>query len=872
MKHLLVLFTLSLFNILFAHDHEYFHIEAVHLSSTDNEVGGTLTFELTNTKFKHFNNVKYRVSTKGKIEAEELIPFIDANETLLISKKIHHELNRDLQGLQIEIIEVYGKRGSWGFWSDDKHKQVNTLGSEFYADAPWRMKKLDDAGNIVGIPIHFFLHDANLVPYDLKIDNIDIQLKNSNDPNFGPILHYDMLSQATFQSYFSNGSVYDADLDIQTFDLSSFETSTTSTIDFTIDSDFWDDFETVTSEYWYFDFTIPPYDLAGFDNEIDIKVTIEYANVLASDDVIGLRVFRANNDLPALEGYYRGDTHLHSMYTQNDAEIGLPLASTKQACSLTGIDWVITTDHTSDYDNYGSSIQNNWNRLKDEVETLNSQDTSLLFIPGQEVALNNEIDKLVHMLAYPNPQNIFAMPFIGDGNGDIFATSVSVNSALSSIESYNGFAYLAHPFATGDKLPDIPVDGGIWNLGHPDFPQNGSSFPIDGGNLICNDISTGSDVLSTDPNKIVKDGLVAGQIWNTRYNVISTGDELDPWNVTNSTSAFSQMDTTSEEFHFRRFQQGQEVINFINKIGLQQKNLNPTLSNWKFYYAAGTDAHGSFNYSNTDDFAGLGKITNNAVGKLYTVAYSQSGMGMNGVNILKSLQKGQTIISDGPLLGMGISTNGADNQNELLLGGDAWLDPWLYSISYINLDYAITDEFGKIHDIDIYVGTQTGEYHYTVDFIDSTADNSIQLKLDDLLTDIFGVGNIPEDQYMYIRAEMKSAISYEPSDSRNTSFDIFHALTNPIWFSKWSTTGISQNNSSDISIYPNPTNDKIKVMSNKPDYNTIRLFDQAGKELLLLQFAGNEKSVDLASFAKGIYYIQLIGTSTSSNVYKIVRQ
>lgn len=872
MKHLLILLTLVISNFLFAHDHSYFQIRDVRFDQSKTGIGGVINFQIHNLKSKPFENVKYRISIDGLIELEDLIPFIDGDGTVSISKKIRQQLGVELKGVQIEVTEVYGKRGTWAFWTIDKEKQVNTLASEFYADAPWRMKKLDASGNIVGIPIHFFLHDADLVPYDLKIDNIDIQLKNSTDSNFGPILHFDMLSQATFQSYFSNGSTTDTDLDIQAFDLNSFETSTTSTIDFTIDSDFWDDFETVTKKYWYFDFTIPPYELVGYNNEIDIKITIEYANTLISDDVIGLRVFRAEDNLPKLDNYYRGDTHLHSMYTQNDAEIGLPLAATKKACQLTGIDWVITTDHTSDYDNYGSSIQNNWDRLKDEVIVLNAEDSSLLFIPGQEVALNNNINNLVHMLAYPNPENIFAMPFIGDGNGDIFATSVSVNSALSSIQSYEGFAYLAHPFATGDKLPDIPVNGGIWNLGHPDFPINGGTFPIDGGNLICNDITIGSDVLSTDPNKVTKDGLVAGQIWNTRYNLISTGDELDPWNVTNSTSAFAQMDTTSEEFHFRRFRQGQEVINFINKLGLQQKNQNNAMSNWKFYYAAGTDAHGSFNFSNTDDFAGLGKITNNAVGKLYTVAYSEGGMGLNGVEVLHALQSGQTIISDGPLLGIGISTNGADDQNELTIGGDVWLDPWSYSVSYINFDYAITNEFGKIQDIDLFVGTENGEYHYTIDFTDSTTNSSLQLKLDDVLTDIFGIGNVPEDQYMYIRAELKSEIQYSSSDKRNTTFDIFHALTNPIWFSKWSTLNVNEVLNAGVSIYPNPTNDKITVSTSTSDYQTIRLFDQTGKVLLQLPFNGNSTIVELGSFAKGIYYIQLQGTMASSGVYKIIRQ
>ena len=151
-------------------------------------------------------------------------------------------------------------------------------------------------------------------------------------------------------------------------------------------------------------------------NIIDIEV--EMALKDKPDRTYRFRVFRSEEDIPTQQGWYRGDTHLHSIYTQNDAETGLPLCATKGAAKLLGLDWITTTDHTSDIDNYGQSIIYNWNRILQDIEQNNLDDNSMLYIPGQEVAVENSAGKLVHMLAYPGYSNPKNFPFLGkDFNG-----------------------------------------------------------------------------------------------------------------------------------------------------------------------------------------------------------------------------------------------------------------------------------------------------------------------------------------------------------------------------------------------------------------------------------------------------------------------
>lgn len=861
MKALIVLVLLFSSTSLFGHRGELVSIENVTIHKVNDNFA--FDFDLENIKQQELRDLSIHLVVNGKMLNEIEIIAIHAQakftsfQFLIAQSKIDFQL--DL--IQIEIVELFGDKFDWGGWDNPvPNRQVNTLFSEFYADAPWRMKKTDTEGNIAGIPVHCFLHDADLDPIqDIDIDNINIQLKNASDATFGPVLTYDTLSTIAFEALFSCMSPYDSDLDMREFNFNSFTPTSSKTFDFDIDSDVFNDFLSVTEKYWYFTFTIPPSNLVGMNNIVDILVTIEYANLTISDDRIGLRIFRTDEDIPTLPDYYRGDTHLHSMYTQSSAEIGLPMCAMKEAAILIGQDWITTTDHTSDFDNYGASIQTNWQRIHDESASLNIEDSSMVYITGLEVALNNSKTKLVHMLAYPNPMQPQTMPYLGDGNGDLISTSATIDNVLDSINTFNGFAYMSHPFATGDKLPSLPVNGGIWNLGEEGFPINAATFPIDGGLIICNDTSFASDVLSPTSGILIKEGLKGGQLWNARYNLIASGDELDPWDVQGNTTPFAQMDTTSEGYHFKRFSQGQEVVNHINKLGLQMKNADANITNWKLYYAAGTDSHGSLNNSNTDDFAAVGVITNNAVGKLSTVAYCPNGMGSNGENVLVALRDGNTTISDGPLVTIGISKDGPNSTNEVLMGEDAILGSLSPESIFLNLNYATTPEFGDVTEINLFLGTESGEFIDPITFSIATGSASLSFQMNTLLESILGVGNIAENEYMYIRAELKSEVDYSGFVSEHkTDYDIFHSISNPIWFRYEDNASTTELSSVVAYSYPNPVTETIHFAFNAVSDYVIEIYDQTGR--LVKRDVGyrDSSSINLSEIRSGVYYASIM--------------
>lgn len=818
----------------YAHRGEYLAIENVEITETKDDY--VYSFDIENIQLKYYTGVRIEFWINSKPESIKVYDYIDASSKYIHDRFIipKNKLDVDNDEVNIEITEIFGKKNDWGGWDspNQNEKQVNTLYSEFYVDAPWRMPKYNSQGELNSIPIHFYLHDADLVVgTTVQIDMIDIRLKNASASSFGSILKFDTLTDSEFQNYFSCVSQSDNSFSIQGFDFSSFTTSNSTTIDFDQTSDFWNDYVEVDATYWFFNFDLPAEVLVGYEDVIDVQVTIHYGNLTFSDDVIGVRIFRSEEDIPKLSNYYRGDTHLHSIYTQNDAETGLPLCATKEAAKLIGLDWITTTDHTSDFDNYGTTVAANWNRIKVEAQALNQADQSLIYIPSQEVALNNHDDKLVHMLAYPNYSDVYGMPFLGDGDGDLTPTGVSVSSALNNIYYAGGFAYAAHPFASEDRLPTIPVNGYIWNLGDDGFTDNSGTFPETGGSIICNDVSAESDVYSGEEGKLIKDGLAGAQIWNVRNNLESTGDELDPWDVDNGGDGFTVVDTASYGHHIKRFRQGQEIVNYINQLGLKLKTQNDTIKNWKMYFSAGADAHGSFNFSNTDDFGGFGTINDNAVGKVNTLVYCPDGMKVDGGGVLKALKNGRAVLSDGPILSIGVSSDGSNNSNELLMGSDNVIDIAFFDDHYLNFDFSTTNEFGDIDTMIFIVGTQSGEYRIGLDtaWYETGVVNK-RISLETILESVLGVGNILQDEYIYIRAELRTYKDLSANATvHKTSYQYHHSFTNPIWLKFEEVT--AEVDFLTLEGLPNPFDDQLNltIKTNEPENVTVKFYDELGQ-------------------------------------------
>lgn len=74
----------------------------------------------------------------------------------------------------------------------------------------------------------------------------------------------------------------------------------------------------------------------------------------------------------------------------------------------------------------------------------------------------------------------------------------------------------------------------------------------------------------------------------------------------------------------------------------------------------------------------------------------------------------------------------------------------------------------------------------------------------------------------------------------------------------------------DVLIFPNPTSDKliISLKDNSYSEKTIRCFDVLGNEIVLIETFDKIIQIDVSSFSKGIYFIELQNKPSKQKITK----
>jgi hypothetical protein len=233
-------------------------------------------------------------------------------------------------------------------------------------------------------------------------------------------------------------------------------------------------------------------------------------------------------------------------------------------------------------------------------------------------------------------------------------------------------------------------------------------------------------------------------------------------------------------------------------------------------------------------------------------------MGTEGEEVLVALRDGNTTLSDGPVLAIGLSTDGANTTNEILMGEDAMLDAFSLGNYHLNLDYTTTSEFGDVTKIDFFVGTENGEIMKTIAFPSATGSATMSYQMDVLLDSILGVGNTPLDEYMYIRSELKSEVDYTGMESEyKTSFDIFHSISNPIWFKYIDYAGIDELADGFVKVYPNPAEGIINFEFNSSEEKQIVVYDQAGRIVMNQSTVLQKELLEISQLQSGVYHLNI---------------
>ena len=151
----------------------------------------------------------------------------------------------------------------------------------------------------------------------------------------------------------------------------------------------------------------------------------------------------------------------------------------------------------------------------------------------------------------------------------------------------------------------------------------------------------------------------------------------------------------------------------------------------------------------------------------------------------------------------------------------------------VTISATITDTDGSISSADLKWGTTSGSYTNTISMTNSGDDYS---------------GEIP--------AQIASAKVYFKIEAIDNLFEKANYNSN---YSVSESTSIMGFSNRDLKIYPNPVNDILFIkISNSEVIGTIKLYNAVGEKVYeTTESYSSEASINLNSFTKGIYFIQV---------------
>ncbi len=425
---------------------------------------------------------------------------------------------------------------------------------------------------------------------------------------------------------------------------------------------------------------------------IQLKVEIYYRDdIFNYSETRYLRVHVGTGAFPWPEDWYGGDTHYHTMYTNNIAEFGAPIPAVRMAAAAAGIHWLTVTDHSCDLDETGdgdysyathkweytlqtpSGIQayyrdnvahgSSWNAIGADVTDFEGPDLRLY--RGVEINLasidTDSYDKTLHCLFY-NPSYIHS-PLCGAiGERPV---RPQIPDGLDQLTAMDGFAYAAHP------LSDLGAEWG------------GFDFAVNGAMWGDQDIAV----------SLLYDAFRGIQAFNTRETRESS-DQNNPW------SDFDSGNLPDNPYP-------NELLDGITLWdALLRSHVDDDRS--KIFLSGGSDAHGDFNYAaymSLDNYA-----TDNAIGKVQTVAYVPGDYAPGNLPpmdaIMAAFREGRTIFTDGPFIEIGLDRDDDGDWYEagdLMIGDDGYSGPQGVPLP-LKIRWASLAEFGPIVSVKLFAG------------------------------------------------------------------------------------------------------------------------------------------------------------------------
>lgn len=104
--------------------------------------------------------------------------------------------------------------------------------------------------------------------------------------------------------------------------------------------------------------------------------------------------------------------------------------------------------------------------------------------------------------------------------------------------------------------------------------------------------------------------------------------------------------------------------------------------------------------------------------------------------------------------------------------------------------------------------------------------------------------------------------------------DMFRLVIDNMSVAVTSSLSVEGFNTSDVELYPNPTNGLINIAGTDiSNIKEISIFNQLGQKVMNLNASQlNNNSFDISDLNKGIYFVQLKDNSNNSKTMKIVKE
>ncbi|RPH97744.1 MAG: hypothetical protein EHM72_13330, partial [Calditrichaeota bacterium] len=152
---------------------------------------------------------------------------------------------------------------------------------------------------------------------------------------------------------------------------------------------------------------------------------------------------------PRRSGWFFGETHCHTVYSNDQVEFGAPLQMNQQMAEALELDFIAATDHSYDLDDCVDDYLKNdpalpkWQSLWETIAALNRENHRVLIIPGEELSVGNAQGKNVHLLLYNNRH---FWPGYGDSGEKWFQTQPQhgLQQVIEELEP-TALAIAAHP-------------------------------------------------------------------------------------------------------------------------------------------------------------------------------------------------------------------------------------------------------------------------------------------------------------------------------------------------------------------------------------------------------------------------------------------